>query len=451
VTRARPVVLVVEAEPGRAAPLVEYLGRHDFQVEVARDAESAGNLIERRGVQCLVAPLKTRRVDGIAVLRRLLRGNPEACGVLVADHENVEAAVTAMREGAYDVLVAPVHPERLLAILQRGVAHQALAARVAEMERQLDERLGVERLTGSSRAIHRVIEQIRAVATTRASVLVEGEPGTGKRLVAQTIHRNSPRRDERFVWVSCAVPGEVLEGELFGYERGTTGVGVVQPGRFELADGGTLFLGDVGQASSAVQARLLRAIQERSVERVGGDRTQHADVRWIASTSEDLEEQARAGRFRADLFERLSVVRVRMPALRERAEDIPLLVEEFIRDFDREHGRKVTGIAPGAMEWIVRHPWPGNVRELKNVVEGMVVATDERRRLDLSDLPASLRGRRGRAFALAVSIGMTVEEAERQLIEATLRHTQGDKPRAAGLLGIGLRTLYRKIERYGIG
>jgi len=248
------------------------------------------------------------------------------------------------------------------------------------------------------------------------------------------------------VWANCAAPGEgVVEGDLFGHELGAGNV--VHRGRLELAEGGTLFLDDVGAAPAHVQIRLLRAIQERAFERVGGDRTLHADVRLVASTTVDLESEVADGRFRDDLFQRLSVVRVAMPALRERREDIPLLVDGFIRDFNREHGRRITGLTPGALDRLARHDWPGNVRELKTTVEGMVVAVNDRRPLDLSDLPAPVRRGRGQERGLSITVGMTVEEAERRLIEATLRHTRGDKRRAAQMLGIGLRTLYRKLER----
>jgi len=365
---------------------------------------------------------------------------------VVAGADAVESAVAAMRDGAYDVLVPPVRVERLLAVLQRGLEHQELVRRVAEMEDQLDERLGIERLTGGSRAILRVMDQVRTVAATRANVLIEGEPGSGRRLVARILHHASPRRDERFVWADCSAPGEgALEADLFGWERGTTGAGVTRPGRFELADGGTLFLGDVGAAPPAVQVRLLRALQTHAFERVGGAHTRHADVRLIASTSRDLEADVRAGRFRDDLFERLSVVRIAIPPLRERTEDIPLLAEAFVKEFDQAHARHVTGVAPGALEALTRHPWPGNVRELRGAIEAMVVGIDARRKIELSDLPQALRGRAARGDALAVRVGMTVAEVERRLIEATLRHTGGDKRRAAAMLGIGLRTLYRKL------
>ena len=449
-SREASVVLVVEPEGDESQALVTLLRGEGNEVVWAPDAEAGFNVLERRPVACLVAALHAPRIDGLALLRRARLRNPDTCAVLLADASSVEAAVTAMREGAHDVQLRPFDPGRLLAVLRRGVAHQALADRVAEMESQLDERVGVERLTGSSGAIHRVIEQVRAVAPTRAAVLIAGERGTGKRLVAHTLHRLSPRKDERFVWANCAAPGEgVVEGDLFGHELGAGNV--VYRGRLELAEGGTLFLDDVGASPAHVQIRLLRAIQERAFERVGGDRTLHADVRLVASTTVDLEAEVAAGRFRDDLFQRLAVVRIEMPALRERREDIPLLVDGFIRDFNREHGRRITGVTPGALDRLARHDWPGNVRELKTTVEGMVVAVNDRRPLDLSDLPAPVRRGRGQERALSIAVGMTVEEAERRLIEATLRHTHGDKRRAAQMLGIGLRTLYRKLEQLHLG
>ncbi len=447
--RERPLVLVVEHERADSRALAEHLGRHGFEVVSARDGESADNALERRPIGYLVTELKGPRIDGLGLLRRALRRHPSICAVIVAENENVEAAVAAMREGAYDVLVRPLNVERLMAVLRRGGEHQALTSRVAEMAGQLDERLGLERLSGASRAFHRVLEQVRAVAPTRAAVLVEGEPGTGRRLVAHAIHHHSPRRDERFVWASCATPGEgVVEADLFGHAGADEADG--RPGRFEMADRGTLFLDEVGDASPGVQLRLLRAVQERAVERVGGSRPHRADVRVIASTSRDLDAEARAGRFREDLLARLAVVRIEVPPLRERTEDIPLIVEGLIRDYSREHGREVTGVSPGALEALASHPWPGNVRELANVIEGMVAAAGGKHRLELSDVPPALRGTRERGSALSVTVGMTVAEAERKLIEATLRHTGGDKPRAAAMLGIGLRTLYRKLEEYGI-
>ena len=315
---------------------------------------------------------------------------------------------------------------------------------------ELDERFGIERLTGHSRAFVRVIEQLRAIASTRTTVLIEGEAGTGKALVAQAIHGSSARRDQPFVRVHCgALADGVIEGELFGHEDGTAEAGA-RRGGFELAEGGTLFLDDIGAIGPAVQVKLLRAIQDRAFEHVGGGTTLKADVRLVAATHRDLEADVSAGRFRSDLWSRLSAVRIALPALRDRRDDIPLLAEAFLRELNREHGRRVSGITHGALERLVLHDWPGNVRELRNTLEGMVVFAEGRRALDLSDLPVSLRDRQPETERLDIRVGMTVDEAERQLIASTLRHCAGDKTRAAAILGIGLRTLYRKIHRYGI-
>ncbi len=446
--KGAPTVLVVGGEDDATKALIAFLRGQDLAVVWSRDGESGHNALDSVRVDCLVAELRAPRIDGLDLLRRARERNPEVCAVLVAAATARGKALEALRGGAADVLARPLDHERLLAVLRRGLERQALVARVAEMEARLDERFGVERLTGHSRAIVGVMEQVRHVASTRATVLIEGEPGTGRRLVAQAIHQNSPRRSERFVWVNCgALADGVVESELFGHASGTVaGAGAGQPGRFELADGGTLFLGEIAELSPTVQIKLLRVLQDRSFERVGGSESLKVDVRLVASTSRDLAAEVAAGRFREDLHYRLSVVRIQMPSLRARSEDIPLLVGEFIRELDRQHGRRVTGITRGVLDRLMRHPWPGNVRELRNVVEGMVRFAEGRRALDLSDLPDTLREAGGAGEKLELRVGMTVEEAERRLIGATLRHCGNDKPRAAAMLGIGLRTLYRKLQ-----
>jgi DNA-binding NtrC family response regulator len=450
--RQKPIVLVVDRESDETKALITFLRQNDLEVIWTRDGESAFTVIDDTRIDCLVTELRVQRIDGMALLRRARERNSEVCAAVITHGAEIEIAVEAMRQGAYDFQVKPLNLEKLLAVLQRGLSHQALAARVAEIEGQLDRRLGLERLTGHSRAIQRVMDQISAIAPTRATVLIEGETGTGKGVVAQAIHQNSPRKDERFVWVNLGALAEgVIESELFGHERGAfTGASAMRRGRFEIADGGTLLLDEIGEAPPAVQVKLLRVLQDRAFERVGGADTIKTDVRLIAATNRDLAAEVKAGRFREDLFHRLGVVRIQMPPLRDRREDIPLLVEAFVREFNREHGRKVTGLTRGALERLLRCPWPGNVRELKNNVEGMVVFAQGRRPLDVSDLPDALRELESEGEKLAVTVGMTVEEAERQLIAATLRHTGQDKPRAAAMLGIGLRTLYRKIKRFSI-
>jgi DNA-binding NtrC family response regulator len=447
----QPLVLMVGRESDGARALVAILRGSGLEVAWARDGEGALNALDQIEPAGLVCELHAPRIDGMTVLRRALGRNPEVCAVLVADDPTSDAAVEAFRRGAYDVQPRPPAPERLLAVMRRGLAHQTLIRRLAEAESRLDERFGIEGLTGRSRGMARVLEQVRQIAPTRAAVLLEGEPGTGKGVVAQAIHHSSPRRGERFVWLDCGALGpDVVEGELFGRERGVSEAASPQRGRVELADGGTLFLDDVAALPPPAQVRLLRVVQDRAFERVGGTETTRADVRLVASTHRDLAAAVRDGRFREDLAQRLAVVRIPLPPLRERRDDLPLLVERFVREFNREHGRKVTGVARGALERLMSYEWPGNVRELRNTLEGMIVFAEGRRALDLSDLPLHLRGAQPGEDRLGVEVGMTVEAAERRLIEATLRFTGDDKTRAAAMLGIGLRTLYRKIKQYGV-
>jgi len=445
--KPKPIVLVVDRECEATGALISYLRAQELEVVWARDGEAAFNALDQQRVDCLVTELEATRIEGGSVLRRALERNPEVCAVVIAEGAAIDGAVEAMRQGAYDFQVKPLNFEKLLQVLRRGLSHQALAARVVEIEEQLDDRLALDRLTGRSRSIQRIMDQVRSIAATRATVLIEGESGTGKGLVAQAIHRNGPRRGQPFVWVDLsALASGVVESELFGHERGAA---VLSRGRFEIADGGTLFLDEIGDTPLAVQVKLLRFIQDRAFERVGGTETLKSDVRLVAATQRDLAADVKAGRFREDLYYRLSVVRIAVPPLRERREDLPLLIEAFVREFNREHGRKVSGITRGVLDRFMRYPWPGNVRELENAIEGMVAFAEGKRALDLSDLPPALR-EESEGAPLEVRVGMTVSEGERLLVAATLEHTGGDKTRAAAMLGIGLRTLYRKIHEYGL-
>jgi DNA-binding NtrC family response regulator len=444
-----PIVLVVDHPSEATRALIGFLGENDLRVIWSRDGESAFHALDEEHVDCLVTELRVHRIDGLGVLGRAIERNAEVCAVVVAERGDVPMAVEAMRRGAYDFQVKPLNLEKLLEVLRRGLSHQRLVARVEEMKETLDERLGLGRLGGNSRAIARIAEQIRHIAPTRATVLVEGEPGTGKGLVAQAIHHSSPRKDAPFVRLNLAALGDLAVAQLLGLAPSHPDAA---PGRgaIELSDRGTLFLDGVGEAPEAVQVMLLRLLQDREFERVGGDETLRADVRIVAATERDLAREAAAGRFRQDLHQRLGGVRIVIPPLRERPEDIPLLVETFLREFNREHGRKVNGVTRGVLERLTRYPWPGNVRELRNAIEGMVVFAKGKRPLDLSDLPATIREAERESEKLSLAVGMTIEEAERQLIHATLRQTGFDKPRAASILGIGLRTLYRKIQEYGL-
>ena len=442
----KATILVVERAGAATEALLALLRARGHRVAWARDAEGAFHALDEARVDAVVAPLGAARIDGLAVLRHARQRRPDACVVLSADAAGQRLAEAALAAGAHDVLPRPVARERLLAALERGLAQQRLSARLAEMEGRLDENLSVAPFTGRSRAIARVMEQVRHLASTHVPVLIEGEAGTGKGLAALAIHQHSPRRDAPFVSLDCGALAEpLLERELFGHEADTPG-GSAHAGRLELADGGTMFLEDVDELPSGAQARLLRVLQDHAFERVGGSESHRIDARLIAATRHDLEARARAGRFREDLLRRLGVARIVMPPLRDRREDIPLLVERFLSGIRR--GRMTRRVTRGVLDRLMSHAWPGNVRELRDTIASTVMVARSRRVIELADLGRALSPAEGEAERLAIGVGTTVEDAERQLIAATLEHAGNDKPRAAALLGIGLRTLYRKIKEY---
>ncbi len=445
--RALPVVLLVARETPDARALAAALRPRGFEVVRAHDGEGGIGALEKARPQAVVCELRAPRIDGLAVLARASEGRPAPCVVLVSDGPRLDLAVEAMRRGAWDVQSWPLHLDRLVEALRRGLAHRELAARVVRMEGELDRRFGLGALAGVSRAIRRVRDQVRQVASSRAPVLIEGEDGAGKSVVARALHRASPRREGPFVWIDCAaLPADLFDVELFG--SAPQGAAPARRGRLEQADGGTLFFDGVEALPPRTQGRLLRAVTERVFERAGDAATRRADARFIAATSRDLAAESRAGAFREDLLFALGVVRIALPPLRARREDIPSLAEELLREGARAHGRRARRLTRGALERLVTYDWPGNVTELKNVLDGMLVAAGGRGPLDVSALPARLRPAGRPAMPLRVEVGMTLAEAERQLIEATLRETGGNKPLAAAMLGIGLRTLYRKLDAY---
>jgi DNA-binding NtrC family response regulator len=444
-TTPRPRVLVAlpGAEPGRA--LAEFLDGNGFDAVTVRDTESALNALDREHVDGLVCAARAPRLDGLSVLDRARERSASLCAVMLANGDTRALALEAVRRGAYDFQLEPLDREKLLATLRLGLTHQRLAQRVTEIEEGLDKRFGWRALTGRSRAIQRVRDQVRQLAATRAPVLLEGEPGTGKSVVARGLHHNGPRRERRFERVRCgALPEGVLEVELFGSEAAGAA------GAVERADGGTLLIEHVDQAPASVQVRLLRLLQDRVVERTGGAQSRRADVRVIAACDGELATAVRAGRLRDDLYYLLAVTRVTLPPLRERLEDLPLLVEELVRAANREHGRRVPGVTAGTLDRLARHDWPGNVSELRNMIDSMVSTARGRRPLDPDSLPAFLRGAARDGASLEIGVGMTLAAAERRLVEATLAHTEGDKRRAAALLGVSLRTLYRRLEEWGL-
>ena len=444
----RPNVLVVDRASTATTALFVRLRAHGMRVAWARDDEGARRALVGTRVDGVIVALRARGFDGMALLRRARADHPAACVVLTADAAGMRGATRALRDGAWDTLLRPVDPERLIAVLDRGLLHQRLLARVAALEDEDAQVPSGDPFIGRSRAIGRVIEQVRHLAATHAAVWIEGEAGTGKGAVARAIHRLGPRREGPFVSIDCAggEPG-ALERDLFGVEAPAA---AASPGGLEQADSGTLYLDDIAAAPQAVQIRLLRLLHDGAFERVGGRTTIRVDVRLIAGTAREIAALAREGLFREDLLRRLAAARIAMPPLRERSEDIPPMVEWFLRDANRRHRRRVRSVTRGVLEILQRHPWPGNVRELRDTVESMVVSAPGGRPLDLADLPHPLRSGADARERVEIAPGMTVEEVERALIAATLAHVGHDKPRAAAMLGIGLRTLYRKIKGYGI-
>jgi DNA-binding NtrC family response regulator len=449
-----PRALIVAKDSDDLKELLAALESWEYKVYWAKDGEAAYNILDGPEViHALITELNVHRINGMRLLTVAKQRNPEICVVMIASDADIALATEAMRQGAFDFQTKPLNLRKMRAVLERGLSLQRLAIEVTDLYRRLDQRYGFHNLIGNSRGMVAVYNMIRQIAPTRATVLIMGETGTGKGVAAQTIHQNSPRRDAPFVTLNCASLSEgVIESELFGHERGAfTGAVQTHKGRFEIADGGTLFLDEVSEMSLATQAKLLRVIEDREFERVGGSRSIKVDVRLIAATNRDIDQYVKEGKFREDLFFRLKVVTIKLPPLRERRQDIPRLVEAFMREFNIEHDKSITGISRGAMDILMQYHWPGNVRELKNTIEGMVVLSPTGRSLDVSDLPEHMLQQVRTEMPngdIHLHIGMTMEEIEKIAIEQTLRSVGYDKQKAAEILGIGLRTLYRKQKRY---
>jgi two-component system response regulator HydG len=461
-------ILVADDHDALREGMVLSLTRLGHEVQGVPGGAEAIAAYRKRPADVVVTDLRMVPVDGIEVVRRLREADPEATVLVVSAHGTIASAVDAMREGAIDFIEKPFSPEVLRARVEKAVeiARERRGARTARARAEaLEEDLGRTRdphgLVGSSEAMRRVLEQVRKVASTDATALVLGESGTGKELVARAIHDGSPRREKPFVSLSCAaIPEGLLESELFGHEKGAfTGAVRRKLGRFELAHEGTLFLDEVGELPPSVQVKLLRVLQERRFERVGGEETVEVDVRLVSATNRDLAAMVKEGRFREDLYYRLDVVAIRLPALRERPGDVEELARHFLARAAPRLGRAVKGFTPEALELLRRHRWPGNVRELENVVEQALVFA-EGELVTAAELPDALRrtpppqGVPGVQGAAAPpgdrSLPEILEDLERQLILDAYEKANGVKAETARLLGIKPSALYYKLEKYGI-
>ena len=443
---SRPVILIVDDEKNTREGLARAL-RGEYAVAEAENGQRALEWLETHSADVVLSDLRMPGMDGMALLSRLLGREPKPVLILLTAYGNIETAVEAMKRGAYDFLAKPVNLDRLDLLLKRALAERQLGAENQRLREQLDSKYGFENIIGVSPAMQDVFETIRQAAPTRATVLIQGESGTGKELVARALHQCSPRRDGPFVPVHCAaLAPTLLESELFGHEKGAfTGAVERRRGRFEMADGGTLFLDEIGEIDASLQVKILRVLEERKFERVGGTETLSVDVRLVTATNRDLRKKVAEGTFREDLFYRLYVVNLSLPPLREREGDVVLLAQHYLKTLAAENGKKTQSLSPEAMDVLAAYPWPGNVRELRNVIERMVVLGTGSR-LEVRDLPAAVRD----AGAGGARTGRGLRDAERQLIEEALRRHQDNRTKAAQDLGISRRTLHRKLNEFGL-
>jgi two-component system response regulator HydG len=454
-------LLVADDSDSMRDGMVLTLSRLGHEVRGVKGGAEAVAAYARRRAEVVITDLRMIPVDGLEVVRRLRELDPEATVLVVTAHGSVPAAVEAMRAGAIDFVEKPFSPELLAARVEKAVEiarerRQArdAQARAAALDEDRAREAGPLGLVGESEAIRRLREQVLRVAPTDATVLILGESGTGKELVARALHDASRRRDGPFVSVSCAaLPEGLLESELFGHEKGAfTGAIRRKVGRFELAHGGTLFLDEVGDVPPGLQVKLLRVLQERRFERVGGEETIEVDVRLVSATNRDLRARMAEGHFREDLYYRLAIVPIALPPLRERPEDVEILARHFLEKHSGRIGRRLSGFEPEALALLRRQSWPGNVRELENAVQqAMVFAEGEA--VGAADLPAALRGAPGRLPVPSGDRSLTeiLEDLERQLVADAFQRARGVKAEAARLLGIKPSALYYKLEKYGIG
>jgi DNA-binding NtrC family response regulator len=443
-------LLLVEDNVREQQAIARFLTSRGYAVLTAADSKSACRLLAHIP-DIIVTDLKLAGSDGLEVLREAHQVVPETPVIITTGHGTVFSAVAAMKQGAFDYLTKPINPEELLLVIQRAAERSQLQREVRRLRQQVGERGGLFGMVGNSAPMRRVFEQVQLVAPTRSTVLITGESGTGKELVARALHQLSPRQDGPLVAVNCAaIPKDLAESELFGHAKGAfTGATDRRIGKFAAADRGTLLIDEIGEMDLPVQAKLLRALESHTITPVGTNEEQPVDVRVVTATHHNLYSLVDEGRFREDLYYRLHVVHIDLPPLRQRQEDVPLLVAAFLRLLNEEHGRDVRGVSPAALDALRGRRWPGNVRELRNFLEGVVVLSREGV-IVLADLPLDIQGNKARDTVPPVRPGATLTELEREAIQQCLLETGGNRQRTAQLLGISTRTLLRKIREYGL-
>ena len=454
VERAVADILIVEDEEAHAEAIQEGLSRLGHRCVVVNDGAAAIARLASQSLDIVITDLMLGDgPDGLAVLNAAHAGSPGTKVILITAHSSVSTCRAALQQGAFDYIEKPLDLDELRTVVERAAADTAQRRMIRELKQRLDERYGFENIIGNSPSILAVLETVRRVAPTDLPVLLLGESGTGKELLASAIHQNSKRSASRFVAINCAGLSEtLLEDELFGHVKGAyTGATADRPGRFEHADGGTLFLDEVGDMPLAMQAKLLRVLENGEVVRVGSNEPLRVNVRIISATNSDLTRKVEAREFREDLYFRVKGATIEIPPLRNRRDDIPLLIEHMVRQANQAHGAGVKGVDAECRRVLMAYPWPGNVRQLHNVIENMIVlATGDK--LTVDDLPPEIYRRPDEIASAQLGhlAGISLEEAEKELIRNTLKMVSGNREQAATILGIGERTLYRKISQYGL-
>jgi two-component system NtrC family response regulator len=446
-------ILVVDDEGNARQALRDILTEEGYELVEAADGEDALQLMQSFAPAAVLADVRMPKMDGITLLKKAREQGSDAVFVMMTAYASVEAAVEAMRAGAENYLVKPLDVNAVLVVLEKALEKLRLVRDTQNLRERVRERYRFHNIVGDAPELQAVYEVVKRAAPTRATVLILGESGTGKELIAQALHEESPRRDRAFIKVNCAALSEtLLESELFGHEKGSfTGAIGRKEGRFELADGGTLFLDEIGDISPALQIKLLRVLQQKEFERVGGVSTIKVDVRLVAATNRDLASEVKNGKFREDLYYRLNVVAVTLPPLRQRKGDIPALVSHFVEKYGKAYSKEIRGLAPGTLNALLAHDWPGNVRELENVVERAVVLA-KGLEMTADDLPPTLRGPRPRERTPGALIpGATLYEIEREAILRTLEMVGGSTSRAAEILGISVRKIQYRLKEYATG
>ncbi|HHT9159515.1 MAG TPA: sigma-54-dependent transcriptional regulator, partial [Candidatus Brocadiaceae bacterium] len=446
------VILVIDDKEDHAKATAEALQKMGYKCLIATSGRDGQKIIDTGDVDIVITDLIMHDVDGLQILKSTKERLPEAEVILITGYGTVETAVDAMQKGAATYLLKPININHLRAEVNKLVEKQYLIRSNKELHKQLDERFGLSGIIGNSPKIQKILNVVNQISATTATILITGESGTGKELISKIIHNNSPRKNNPLVILNAAaIPENLLESELFGHEKGSfTGALYQRKGKFEYAHHGTLFLDEIGDMPLSTQVKLLRVIEDGIITRVGSNESIEVDVRLIAATNQDLEKLIKEGKFREDLYFRLNVVSIKLPPLRERKEDIPLLIDVFLREFLQTHNKTISYISPEARKILCNYPWPGNVRELKNCIESMVVV-GTKNTLDIEDIPEHILQRSDKTPASPSLLGgITMEEAERELIKNTLATVGGNREEAAKMLGIGERTLYRKLDRYGL-